>query len=391
MSMQTWGSLTPPTPTSPLFAPIGRRAPQLGQRLAERDFAGLLLTSPENVYYTTGYTMLPSAGNPILYALRNRMPAFSFVGADGSIVLGCWGYSVEGVALQVDEILDFNDADSAMKALRSLAAARLDRSGRLAVESTCPLQVVDVLAETRTSQGWIAIDDEPITRARLIKSADEISRLSRSLEIVERTVAELLDRLKPGLSRLELTSEAKRRLLQNGADGVGHVTFSFGLANPEIALDEPLSEGNLVTLDLGCIVDGYTSDNRRYAFGGPVPAVLRERYEAMVEIVDLVGDALRPGTSYAAVQQLAREAFDERGIPLLERFTHTGHNIGLETEEEWIDDSPAAEIAAGMVINIELYSLAATGEQIGTEETYVIEDSGSRRISMLPRQIKEVR
>ena len=48
-----------------------------------------------------------------------------------------------------------------------------------------------------------------------------------------------------------------------------------------------------------------------------------------------------------------------------------GHNIGLETEERWLDES-ADTVRAGMVINIELYSLAETGEQIGNEETYLI-------------------
>jgi Xaa-Pro aminopeptidase len=318
------------------------------------------------------------------------MPAFSFVGADGSVVLGCWGFSVEGVELQVDEILGFNDVPSARRALDSLCRARLGGAARLAVESTCPLDAFRTLVEAKGSDSWVQVDDGPITEARLLKSADEIARLTRSLEVAERTVAELFDLLEPGLSRLDLTREAKRRLLENGADGVGHVTFSFGYANPEIALEEPLSEGKLLTLDLGCIVDGYCSDNRRYAFGGAVPAALQERYELMVEIVDQVGAALLPGTSYADVHRLALDAFDERGVQPLERFSHTGHNIGLETEEQWIDDNPDAEIRPGMVINIELYSIAETGGQIGTEETYVIEDDGPRCISVLPREIREV-
>jgi hypothetical protein len=44
-----------------------------------------------------------------------------------------------------------------------------------------------------------------------------------------------------------------------------------------------------------------------------------------------------------------------------------------------------------MVITIELYSTAETGEQIGNEETYVIERGGPRRISVLPREIRSVR
>jgi len=43
-----------------------------------------------------------------------------------------------------------------------------------------------------------------------------------------------------------------------------------------------------------------------------------------------------------------------------------------------------------MVINIELYSQAATGDMIGDEETYVVGPDGPERISVLPREIHVV-
>ena len=43
-----------------------------------------------------------------------------------------------------------------------------------------------------------------------------------------------------------------------------------------------------------------------------------------------------------------------------------------------------------MVINIELYTTAPNGAQIGDEETYIIEVSGPKRISTLPRKIHEI-
>jgi Xaa-Pro aminopeptidase len=184
-------------------------------------------------------------------------------------------------------------------------------------------------------------------------------------------------------------AHAKRALLENGADGVGHVTFTFGTTNPEIALDERLAPDQLAVLDLGGIVDGYCSDNRRYAYAGEVPAELNSQHETMVAIVDAVGEALVPGTPYREIQELTRSLHRDHGVPLMARFTHAGHNIGLETEEEWIVDDSDATIRSGMVINIELYCTTSTGQQIGDEETYVIEDA-PRRISVLPRPIRSV-
>ena len=90
------------------FHPVGLDRSKLTTLLEEYGLAGLLLTSPENVFYTTGYTTLPSAGNPILYTLRNRLPFFSHIDPDGRITLLCWGFSAEGVDFGADEIIGFN-------------------------------------------------------------------------------------------------------------------------------------------------------------------------------------------------------------------------------------------------------------------------------------------
>jgi len=367
-----------------LFTPLGDRAPALGAAIAAEGLGALVLTSPESVYYTTGYPTLPTAGNPILFALRNRLPPFAIVSAAGEVALGCWGFSVEGVALTVDRVIAFNDLASAKEGL----AAAIRGLGAIGIESTCPWFIGEIVRE-QVGGGRIALADHVVAGARLIKSAEEIERLARSLAIVERTVGELFGELAVGTSRVALMNRSKQMLLANGADGVGHVTFTFGTTNPEIALDEPFAPGSLAVLDLGAIVDGYCSDNRRYAFAGEVPDELRGLHETMVAIVDGVGAALVPGAPYRAIQDLTRELHREHGVPMMARFTHAGHNIGLETEEEWIVDDSDAAIRRGMVINIELYATNADGHQIGDEETYVVEDA-PRRISQLPREIRSI-
>ena len=371
------------------FPTYGFEPARLAERLRGRSLAAALLTSPENVFYTTGYTTLPSAGNPILYMLRNRLPYFSLVDAEGKITLGCWGFSTEGVEFGADEIIRFNDFEGAIAGLRALLESHA-RLGALAVESTCPRFVGDLASAAAGGVAPVACADELVSRLRLIKSPRERALLERSVEIIEQTAAELFESMYLGMSRLELMRDARTRLMRNGADGISHLTFSFARENPEFAIDEPLEPGSLVTLDLGAIVDGYCSDNRRYAYGGEPPASLVALYERMVGIVDDVGAALVPGATYAAATARALESFAENGIDLLARFTHVGHNIGLETEEEWVDDNGERTVETGMVINIELYTKAETGEQIGDEETYVIEESGPRRISVLPREIHVV-
>lgn len=382
--------MTPLFARTAQFGRAGFDKRKLHALMQERGLDGIVLTSPENVFYTTGYTTLPSAGNPILYTLRNRRPFFSYIDAAGDVTLLCWAFAAESMEFGADAVIGFNDHAGAMAALRALVAERLTAGQTLGIESTCPFSVLQLLDDVRGADEAVIVVDDVVNRLRLIKSPAEIALLERSIQIVEQSVQELYDTLHLGMSRMDLTQDAKERMARNGAGGISHVTFSFASANPEFAIHEPLEIGSLVTLDLGGVYEGYCSDNRRYAHGGPVPASMQERYEAMVEIVDSVGAALVPGASYASLYQLAVDRFDDHGIELFKRFTHTGHNIGIETEEQWLDDSPGLAVEAGMVICIELYSTAETGQQIGNEETYVIEDTGPRRISVLPREIRVV-
>jgi Xaa-Pro dipeptidase len=347
----------------------------------------VLLTSPENVFYVSGYASLPSSGNPILYTLRSRLPNFVIVTNDGHVTLLCWGFSAEGVEFGIDELRGFNDFAGGLRLLE----AELDRFGREAVvgvESTCPLYV-SRLAEKRWP-GRVADADPVMAELRLIKTPAEMELIRQSTSIIESTVDGLYGEIELGMSRLDVMRLARRQMVELGATGFSHLTFSFGRANPEIAIDEPLEPQTLVTLDLGAIYQGYCSDNRRYAFSGPLPDAIVERYRTMVSIVDQVGGLLVPGTSYADIFRAALDLHREHEVAPLARFTHVGHNIGLETEEEWLDDDPTKTVKAGMAINIELYTHASTGEQIGDEETYLVGASTPERISVLPREIREV-
>ena len=370
------------------FPALGFDPQNAAERLREQGAAGMLLTSPENVYYTTGYTCLPSSGNPILYTLRNRLPYFSHVDAEGQVTLLCWGFSAEGVNFGADRIVGFDEFDEAVAAVTELVAERRSGDKPLGVESTSPGYVGEALADAGIET---VVIDRLIEDMRLIKSPAEIELIRRSTSIIEEVVGDLYGVLEVGMSRVDLMKMARTMLVERGASGISHLTFTFGGSNPEIEIAEPLPPNALVTLDLGAIVGGYCSDNRRYAYTGDLPDDVREIYETMVSIVDDVGAMLLPGSTHKEIFERALELHAERAVPQLARFTHTGHNIGLETEERWLADSPHETIEAGMAINIELYTKHEVVGQVGDEETYIVGESGPEQVTKLPREIREIK
>jgi Xaa-Pro aminopeptidase len=219
-----------------------------------------------------------------------------------------------------------------------------------------------------------------------VKSTKEIDRLKKSTRIVEEVVDELRDSMKVGSLRMELAQQARRSMMTHGATGVDHLTMAFGPSNPEVMLDERLEAGQLVTIDLGAVYEGYVSDNRRlFNAGGPPSPDVEKLHDTLVRVVEDVGEALVPGAAFSDLYSRAVGLYEKVGLQPM--FFHVGHSIGIQTEEAWISAESGFKVEENMVLNIELYAPDASGTMIGDEETFLVGKSGSEKITMLPSGI----
>ena len=369
------------------FQPLGFQKERLLARMAEMGVQAVLLSSPENVFYTTGYPALPGAGNPILYALRNQFPFFSFIEEGGKITLLAWiGALLGGVEFAVDHVEMFADKLGGALTLKNFFNGKNLVGKRLGIEASCPYDICRMVEENAKPAGFVVIDTL-MDDLRAVKSKPEIEVMRKCTQIVEATVKELMEIVKPGIRRPDLMREAKYRMLKNGADGVSHVTISFGASNPEVEIDEELEKDSLVILDIGASYQGYVSDIRRHVYTGKVPEGLIELHATMCDIVDTVSYACVPGKTARELYDLTVKLYEQNGlIPLI---VNIGHTMGIQTEEIWLTNTIDLILQPGMVINLELYSTyEPTNVYIGDEETYLITERGAVQLTSLPRQIK---
>ena len=349
---------------------------RIAEQIRARGLQGMLLCSPEHIYYTSGLPAVQGSGNPILFALNNRLPSFVYIGADSRLTLLCWIGATLGFTFDADEVRTFFSHESAIDELHDFLQATLQRENRIAIEQSCPFYVYAALQDSIDPSHIVTEADDILLPFRLVKTEREIALIRQATRIVEASVADLRSQVKVGMSRLELINAAKCRMLEHGATGIGHTTIAFGTSNPEIAFDETLAAHKVVTLDLGAVVDGYASDNRRLLYTGPIPDDLRALHQTMCDIVEQVGNALQPGTAFADIYTLATQLYEVRNLPPY--FISAGHSIGLRTEEAEISPDSPLIVQAGMVLNIELYTPYSDGSYIGDEETFLVTDHGIR-------------
>ena len=121
------------------FKPVGLDRARLLALTQARKLDGLFLSSPENVFYTTGYPCLPGSGNPIIHALRNMDPYFVYVGSDGQIILLCWGPAGMGIDYGADDVRMSFTSQMALDDLAALIDEKLKPGCTVGVEFDLPL------------------------------------------------------------------------------------------------------------------------------------------------------------------------------------------------------------------------------------------------------------
>lgn len=359
--------------------PIAFEGKKASKLISESGLNGIILGSPENVYYVTGLPVLPCFENPILYALRNQLPYLAFVDSEGKVTLFTWF----GVTMGVDfssELVTFADLAGAKEEISSFFSKI---KGKVGVDYGVPYFVYRILQSEGTE---ISEADDLMLKLRTVKNDKEIALLKKSSEITEKVISELSETLKIGMKREEVMKEAKLKILQNGGDCVDHLTVAFGASNPEIMLEESLEREQLVTLDIGSSFKGYVSDLRKYYYSGKsVPEKYTALLEKILEVIEKLSNDIKPGKKFSEIYDQAVNYYTERGLEPL--FASVGHSIGLVTEEIHISPAENFEFKENMVINLELYSPTEDGIMIGDEETYLIKQSGTEKISKLEPKI----
>ncbi len=354
--------------------------------IKEKKLDGILLTSPENVYYFTGAPVLPGTGNPILFALRNNIPSYAFVDSEGKVTLFVWFGVTLGIEYSVSDVRSYVDMRGALDELESFINEKLGKGTKIGIEQFCPYIIVDLLGRPGIS---FEIVDDLINGLRKVKKKEEIDYIKKSTEISEKAISESINKIKIGMSRKELARVLRESMMKNGATAIDHLTIAFGASNPEVLTDEILSEGQIVTVDIGAVYEGYVSDIRRLFYSGPeIPQTSIDLYKKIVKIIDRISQELKPGIRFGEIYNLAVELYRDSGLEPM--FITVGHTMGILTEELWISQDSDITVEENMVINIELYSPDENGVMIGDEETYVIENGLSKRLTSLERGIFKV-
>src|SRR5438876_7384387 len=104
------------------------------------------------------------------------------------------------------------------------------------------------------------------------KTEEEISKIKKAVEITDKTFERILKFIKPGMSELDVSAEITYTQKKLGAEKDAFdpiVASGLRSALPHgIASHKKIEKGDAVTLDFGCVYEGFCSDLTRTIFAG---------------------------------------------------------------------------------------------------------------------------
>ena len=171
---------------------------------------------------------------------------------------------------------------------------------------------------------------------RAVKEEWELENLRKAQTIADKAFAEVLPRIKVGMSELELQAELIYCMYKNGAHGLSFDPIVVSGSNSSmphgVAGERKIQEGDFITMDFGVLYNGYCSDMTRTVAVGFATEEMKKVYNTVLE-AQLAGLSIsKAGVPCKDIDGAARKVIEEAGYG--PQFSHSyGHGVGLEIHE----------------------------------------------------------
>ncbi len=286
---------------------------------------------------------------------------------------------VEGLITLPGEVLTWEEDDSPWR----LVADRIGARGRMAVDERMALAMYRSLRAE--------IDDARLTDAaplihplRSRKSPAEIALMRHAKTITIEVHRRAHEQIHAGQRASEVVRfiDDQHRTLGGSGNSFCIVSFGEDTSLPHGGEgDRVLAAGDVVLIDTGTRIDGYSSDiTRTYVFGEAGPEV-RRVWEAEKRAQAAAFEAARPGVPCEAVDAAARRSLEADGFGpgyTLPGLPHrTGHGIGLDIHEgPYLVKGDTTPLATGMCFSNEPMIVVPGRFGVRLEDHFHMTDAG---------------
>jgi len=362
----------------------------------EYELDGILLTTPQNIRYFTGYdsqfwesptrpwfVIVPLSGKPIAIVPEIGESEFKKTWLDEIKTWPSPRPEDEGVSLLKSNLENVK---------KTFGQIGLELGSEMALR----MPVRDLLKLKETVNTNLINGSDAIWEMRMIKTNEEIKKIKFICSITSDAYNALPLTLSIGNTEREAVNKLKIDILNRGADSVPFMPGISGQGGVSQIVcgptDRILDDGDILFIDTGSTFDGYFCDfDRNYAFGR-VASDVEKVYQILWQATEIGIKTAIPGATTNDIFNAMNKVIQDGGT-IGNNVGRLGHGLGLQlTEPPSHRLGEKTVIKENMVLTIEPAMEYAPGKMIVHEENIIIQQDGAELITKrAPKEIPVIK
>ena len=407
-------------------------------QLASEGAAGAVLSTPDNIFYATGFSSVmdgwhlvepiaavfvpADAASPVVLILPEASVISPIVSERG-------GHPVHFDRLATFDMLNFCETARAEDAHLALPNDLLAELGGVMeqIDGQCEPDIIQsiaaclsrhvskeermlfddlrVAARVEASIGQASGDAlDAMFAARAVKTADELDTLRESGQIADAIMAYTMSQLGVGKSWSEVEKQVAHFMIDHDVDPLPGSPMLFGGAydlvfRPDLfrtPVSRPFEGGEIAILETQGRYKNFWIDINRTAHIGPAALAYRNQFNAVKEIFETISARLKPGVNTAEICTF-REIPASKRLDPPEKLLVVAHSVGLVPLESPVrypgtglhGAKEGFLVEEGMVISIDcLYFGSGLGPS-HMENVFIVNRGGAEPLYNFPLDLAE--
>ncbi|MFC4306580.1 M24 family metallopeptidase [Cohnella boryungensis] len=368
------------------------RLNRLQAELVKQELGGMLIHTPENIFYLTGYQspgyymyqclVVPISGNPVLVLRRGEL---------SNVQTYSW--------LPGDLVRTYDDTNDPV-ALTADTVSEMDvPGGNLGLETGSWFLPVRNYKKLEVLLGDYRLIDAQgtVESLRVVKSAAEVGYIREACAVADKSMQAGLDAIRAGVNEDEAAAAMFSAMILAGGEYLGMEPFissGYRSGNMHSAWGHKvIGEGETLLLEVAGSRNRYHGALMRAAYTGTPTDEIKRATEVCIASLNAALDAIKPGVTAGEVDEACRGTIERAGM--YEQFRkRTGYSIGAAFAPDWgeghimsLQRDDERVLLPGMVFHIPPALRMPNRYGVGFSETILVTETGCEVLTTLPREL----
>jgi Xaa-Pro dipeptidase len=359
------------------------------QRLSERGVAGMLIHTPENIYYLTGYH---TAG----YYAYQTMLVPTDPAKPPTMVLRRLEESNVREFSWIDTRRVYSDTEDPIELTAQVVKESGLERARLGIEKSAWFLTVANLERLVSLLPAITFVDGSgaVEEGRVVKSPAEVEYIRKGARAVEAAMRAGLDATAVGKTEDEVAAEIYRAAILAGCEYTSLPQFIASGYRSSIThatwAGRRIEPGDVIYYELVGTVQRYSASLYRGATMGPPNDTIKRMSDATIAGLEQVMDAMKPGVPCGDVAEAWASAIVAHRFPRPHK--RAGYSIGISFPPDWgeghilsLKYGEKRALEPGMVFHVPSSIRDEGVALVGNSETILVTERGAEPLTRFPR------